>query len=80
MQELSARDERTVAFARSELTRVLRAMSLRDLSRHVRLDLVLKPDTQPLRGLQREPALLQLMSAAALYTRPLWPGEEQALR
>jgi hypothetical protein len=52
MQELSARDERTIAFARSELTRVLRTMSLRDLSRHVRLDLVPKPDTQPLRGLQ----------------------------
>ena len=40
MKELSARDERALRFAASELRRVLRALSIGDLANRIRLDLV----------------------------------------
>jgi hypothetical protein len=51
MRELSAREERALRFARAELRRVLGALSLGDLAKHVRLDLVQRARTPFEQGL-----------------------------
>jgi len=52
MRQLSSRDEKTLRFARAEVRRVLRALSLADLTKHVHFDLVSTPGRGPRRALK----------------------------
>jgi hypothetical protein len=54
MKELSARDQRALRFAKAELGRVLGALSMNDLASHVRLDLVGRAQSGPLRDLKAD--------------------------